>query len=73
MFQVSFWCVEFPVSILDIKWSWYPDVFPLYVCEGAWFTLDFLVALKTLFLITRVSFRVLWSGVFVSVFGLCVK
>ena len=31
MFHVSFWCVDFPVSIPEIKWSCYPDVFPRYV------------------------------------------
>ena len=74
MFQVSFWCVDFPVLIPDIKWSCYPDIFPLYVCgEGAWFTLNFHVMLKTSFIVTRALFRVLCSGVSVSVFGLCVK
>ena len=48
-------------------------MFPLYVCEGAWFILDFHVTLKTSFLLTRALFRVVCSGVFVSMFGLCVK
>ena len=73
MFQVSFWCVAFPISIPEIKWSYYPDVFPLYVCEGAWFILNFHVMLKTSFLGTRALFRVLCSDVSVSVFSLCVK
>ena len=72
MFQVSFWCVDFPVSIPAVKWSCYPDVFPRYVCEGVWFTLNFHVMLKTSFVVTRALFRVLCSGVFVSVLGLCV-
>ena len=73
MFQVTFWCVDFPVSIPEIKWSCYPDVFPRYVCEGAWFTLNFHVVLKTLFIGTRALFRVLCSGVSISVFGLGIK
>ena len=40
---------------------------------GAWFASNFHVLFKTLFLKTRVLFRVLCSGVSVSVFGLCVK
>ena len=43
------------------------------VCEGASFILHFHVMLKTSFVVTRVLFRVLCSGVSVSVFGLCVK
>ena len=43
------------------------------VCEGVWFTLNFHVMLKTSFVVTRALFRVLCSGVSVSVFGLCVK
>ena len=73
MFQVSFWCVDFPVSIPGIKSSYYPDVFLLYVCEGAWFTLNFHVMLKTSFVGTRALFIVLCSGVSVSEFGLCIK
>ena len=73
MFHVSFWCVDLPVSIPEIKWSCYPDVFPRYVCEGAWFILNFHVMLTASFIVTRVLFRVLCSGVFVSVFGLRVK
>ena len=73
MFQVSFWCVDLPVSIPEIKWSYYPDIFPLYVCEGAWFIPNFHVVLKASFLGTRALFRVLCLGVSVSVFGLCVK
>ena len=73
MFHVSFWCVDFPVSIPEIKWSCYPDVFLRYVCEGAWFILNFHVMLTTLFIVTRALFSVLCLGVFVSVFGLCVK
>ena len=73
MFHVSFWCVDFPVSIPEIKWSCYPDVFPYYVCEGAWFTLNFHVMLTTLFIVTRALFIVLCSDVFISMFGLCVK
>ena len=73
MFHMSFWCVDFPVSIPEIKWSCYPDVFPRYVCEGAWFILNFHVMLMTLFIVTRELFSVLCLGVFVSVFGLCVN
>ena len=73
MFHVSFWCVDFPVSIPEIKWSCYPYVFPHYVCEGVWFTLNFHVIVTTLFVVTRALFRVLCSGVFVSMFGLCIK
>ena len=73
MFQVSFWCVGFSVSIPEIKWFYYPDVSPLYVCEGALFTLNFHVVLKTLFSGTRALFRVLCSGVSISVFSLCGK
>ena len=73
MFQVSFWCVHFLVSIPKIKWSCFPDVFPHYVCEGAWFTLNFHVVLKTSFVGTRVLFRVLCLGVSVSMFSLCIK
>ena len=73
MFKVSFWCVDFPVSIPAIKLPYYPDVFPLYVCEGVWFILNFHVVLKASFLGTRVLFRVLCLGVSVSVFSLCVK
>ena len=43
------------------------------ICEGAWFTLNFHVMLKTSFIVTRALFRVLCLGVSVSVFGLCVK
>ena len=73
MFQVSFWCVVFPVSIPEKKWSYYFDVFPCYVCEGAWFTLNFHVVLKTSFIGTRALFRVLCLGVSIFVFGLCVN
>ena len=73
MFHVSFWCVAFPVSIPEIKWSCYPDVFLRYVCEGAWFILNFHVMLTILFIVTRVLFRVLCLGIFVSVFGLRIK
>ena len=73
MFQVSFWCVAFAVSIPEIKWSCCPDIFLLYVCEGAWFILNFHVMLKTSFVGTGALVRVLCLGVFVSVFGLCVK
>ena len=45
----------------------------LYVSGGAWFASNLHVLLKTLFLQTRVLFRVLCLGVSVSVFGLCVK
>ena len=72
MFHVSFWCVDFPVLIPEIKWSCYPDVFLRYVCEGAWFILNFHVMLMTSFVVTTALFRVLCSGVFVSMFGLCV-
>ena len=43
------------------------------MCEGAWFTLNFHVMLKASFVVTRALFRVLCSGVSISVFGLCVK
>ena len=43
------------------------------MCEGAWFTLNFHVILKALFVVTRVLYTVLCSGVSVSVFGLYVK
>ena len=72
MFQVSFWCGVFPVSIPEIKWSYYPDILQCYVCEEAWFTLNFHVVLKTLFIGTRALFRVLCLGVSISVFGLFV-
>ena len=73
MFHVSFWCVDFPVSIPEIKWSCYPDIFLCYVCEGAWSILNFHVMLMASFVVTRALFRVLCSGVFVSVFSLCIK
>ena len=73
MFHVSFWCVAFPVSIPEIKWSCYPDVFLHYVCEGVWFILNFHVMLTISFIVTRALFRVLCSVVFVSVFSLRVK
>ena len=73
MFEVSFWCVVFPVLIPKIKWSYYPDVLPCYVCEGAWFTLNFHMVVKTSFVGTRALFRVLCSGVSVFVFGLCIN
>ena len=40
---------------------------------GAWFASNFHVLFKTSFLQTKVLFKVLCSGVSVSVFGLCVK
>ena len=43
------------------------------VCEGAWFALYLHVVFKTSFVVTRVLFRVLCSGVSVSTFGFCVK
>ena len=43
------------------------------VGEGVWSSLNFHVLLKALFLETRVLFRVLCSGISVSLFGLCVK
>ena len=48
-------------------------MFLLYVGDGAWLASNFHVLLETSFLQTRVLFRVLCSGVFVSVFSLCVK
>ena len=56
-----------------IKWSCYPGVFPHYVCEGAWSSLNFHVVLKTSFVGTRALFRVLCLGVSIFVFGLCVQ
>ena len=44
-----------------------------YVCEGAWFWLNFHVVLQTSFVGTRVLFRVLCLGVSVFLLGLCVK
>ena len=41
--------------------------------RGAWFILNFHVMLKTSFVVTRALFRVLCSGVSVSMLGLCVK
>ena len=73
MFQVSFWCVGFPVSIPKIKWSCYPELFRCDVCDGVWSTLYLHMLLKTLFVVTRVLFRVFCLGVSISVFGLCVK
>ena len=43
------------------------------VCEEAWFALYLHVVFKTSFVVTRVLFRVLCSGVSVSMFGLCIK
>ena len=41
--------------------------------KGAWSHLNFHILVKTLFLLTRVLFRVLCSGVSISVVGLCVN
>ena len=71
--MVSFWCVDFPVSMCGIKWSCYPGVFLRYVCEGVWSSLNFHVLLKTSFVGTRVLFRVLCLVVSVFMSSLCVQ
>ena len=73
MFQVYFWCVDPPVLIPEVKWSYCPDIFLHYVCEEVWYVLNFHVVLKTLFIGMRALFRVLCLGVSISLFGLCVK
>ena len=60
-----------PISCLGIKWSYFLGVSMLYVCEGAWFCLDFHVVLETSFMGTIALFKVLCSGVSVSLFGFC--
>ena len=70
---MSFWCVDFPVSIPEVKWSCYPDIFLHYVCVRVWFSLNFHVVLEALFVGTRTLFRVLCLGISVSLFGFCVE
>ena len=61
-----------PISCLRIKWFFFLGVSMPYVREGAWFCLDFHVVLETSFMGTIVLFKVLCSGVSVSLFGFCV-
>ena len=71
---MSFWCVDPLVLILEINWFCYPDVFQHYACGGgALSLLDFHVMLKTLLIETRALYRVLCSGVSISLFDLCIK
>ena len=73
VFMSSFWCAALQVSVLEIIWFCYPDVLLHYVCGRPWSPLNFHVVLKTSFLRTRALFRVLCSGVSMSLFGLRVK
>ena len=43
------------------------------ICDGVWFALNFHIMFETSFVVTRALFRVLCSGVFASVFGICIK
>ena len=58
-----------PILCLRIKWYYFLGVSMPYVCEGVWFCLDFHVVFETSFMGTRALFKVLCSGVFVSLFG----
>ena len=60
-----------PILCLGIKWSYFLAVSMLYVCEGVWFCLYFHVVLETSFMGTIALFKVLCSGVSVSLFGFC--